>query len=192
MREVIKLGSILLLITAIAASVLAFSNSMTEGVIKDVEAAASNEARKEVLPQADNFNSIEEDKLSDIQQQNNKILEVYEGFAGEELVGYTIKTATPGYGGNVEVITGISVEGKITGIKVVKHQETPGLGANATGTDFQAQYIGKPVEKEVVVVKTAPTEDNEIQALTGATISSKAVTNGVNIARELFNSMLSK
>lgn len=178
MREIIKLGLVLLLITAISATILGLSNEITSGKIAEVEAKASQEARKEVLPDADNFEAL------DI-ETDSKVLEVYKSEAG-----YAIKTATAGYGGDVEVITGISKDGSITGVKVVKHEETPGLGANATGADFQNQYKGIKTEKEVIVVKTAPSNDNEIQALTGATITSNAVTNGVNIARRLFNEKL--
>ncbi|RKD33192.1 RnfABCDGE type electron transport complex subunit G [Thermohalobacter berrensis] len=192
MREIVKLGLILLLITSAAAVVLGLSNAATIGTIEAVEAKASEVARKEVLPEAENFKTLEEEKLNEILNGNEKVLEVYAGYKGENIVGYAIKTATPGYGGNVEVITGISTEGKITGIKVVKHQETPGLGANATSAEFQNQYKDMNTSKEITVVKTQPSNENEIQALTGATITSDAVTNGVNIARELFNNKLSK
>ncbi|MTI66707.1 MAG: RnfABCDGE type electron transport complex subunit G [Firmicutes bacterium] len=180
MREIIKLGLVLLLITAISATILGLSNGITSKKIEEVEAKASQEARKEVLPKADNFEPVDIDT-------DSKVLAVYKSDAG-----YAIKTATPGYGGNVEVITGISKDGAITGVKVVKHQETPGLGANATGSEFQNQYKGIKAKNEVLVVKTAPSKDNQIQALTGATITSDAVTKGVNIARTLFNEKLNK
>lgn len=193
MRDIVKLGLMLLLITSVAAVVLAMSNNVTSGVISEVEAQASDAARKEVLPQADNFKPLNKDLLNSIIGENNRILDIYTGYSEDDSeVGYAIKTATPGYGGDVEVITGISLDGKITGIKVVRHQETPGLGANATTPEFQEQFIDKSVENEVIVVKSNPGNDNEIQALTGATITSNAVTSGVNIAREIYNSKLSK
>lgn len=190
MREVIKLGLILLLITSVAAVVLGLSNSITEGVIEEVEGQASKEARMEALPQADSFKAIDEEKFNEIKSENDKVLEVYAGYSNDSIVGYAIKTATPGYGADVEVITGISIDDKITGVKVVSHQETPGLGANATSSEFQNQYKEKSTEKDIVVVKTAPSNANEIQALTGATITSDCVTSGVNIAKDIFNNML--
>lgn len=186
MREIIKLGLILLLITSVAAVVLGLSNSITEEKITEAEALTSEEARKEVLPEGETF---EDAKLK---IDNDKVLEVYVGLKDGNKVGYAIKTATPGYGANVEVITGISVDGKITGIKVVSHQETPGLGANATSSQFQDQFKEKDTDEEVVVVKSTPSNNNEVQALTGATITSRAVTNGVNTARDLFNKELNK
>lgn len=193
MREVIKLGLVLLIITSIAALVLAFSNDFTKDIIAEVEEKANNDARMEVMPQAKEFKPLDEEQLKKLQGDNNRIIEIYVGYSEDENIeGYTIKTATPGYGGDVLVITGISSEGKLTGMKIVSHQETPGLGANATKPDFQHQFQGKLVDSEITVVKSSPSNENEIQAITGATITSRAVTNGVNIAREIFNSMLSK
>jgi len=192
MREIIKLGLILLIITSIAAVVLAFSNDTTSVIIAEVEEKANDSARKEVLPQAQNFKPLDEDEFAIIFEENNKVLEIFRGYDNSEnLVGYTFKTATPGYGGNIQVISGISLEGKVTGMKVVSHQETPGLGANATKAEFQGQFTDKQIDKEIIVVKSKPSDESEIQALTGATITSKAVTNGVNVAREIFNTKLS-
>lgn len=184
MKEIIKLGLILLIITSVAALALGFTNMITIEKIEKAEAAVSEEARKEVLD-AEAFNVVDG-------FNNDTIIDVYEGVKGNDIIGYAITTATPAYGGNISVITGISKEGKITGIKVVKHNETPGLGANATSLDWQSQFKGKSTSEEVVVVKSAPSNDNEIQALTGATITSKAVSNGVNEARKLFNEKLNK
>lgn len=191
MREIIKLALILLLITSVAAVVLGLSNSVTEEVIEEVEAQLSNEARTGACPNAETFKPIDEEVFNQIIESNDKVMEVFAGYAGDEMVGYAIKTATPGYGANVEVITGISLDGKLTGIQVVKHQETPGLGANITGKGFQNQYTGKSAETNISVVKVPP-KDNEIQALSGATISSDAVTDGVNIAIDVFKNILSK
>jgi H+/Na+-translocating ferredoxin:NAD+ oxidoreductase subunit G len=193
MREVIKLGLVLLIITSIAAVVLAFSNDYTKDIIADVEEKVNNDARMEVLPQAKDFKPLDEQQFKKLQDENNKIIEIYVGYSeSENIAGYTIKTATPGYGGDVLVITGISSEGKLTGMKVVSHQETPGLGANSTKPDFQEQFEGKLVDSEITVVKSSPSSENEIQAITGATITSRAVTSGVNIAREIFYSEFSK
>lgn len=196
MREIIKLGLILLLICSVAAVVLGLTNSLTKDTIVEVEEQLSSEARKEVLQlsDTDRVESIDEEKLKSIQAEDDKVLEVYAGYAGDNLVGYAIKTVDgSGYGGNIEVITGISIDGDVIAIKVVTHQETPGLGANATGEGFQGQFAGKDTEKEIVRVKTAPAPDsNEIQALSGATITSDSVIRAVNTAREVFNNKLSK
>lgn len=193
MRDVIKLGIILLIITSVAAVVLGLANELTKDRIAMVEAEISEAARRDVLSMASTFEPVDEETFQDIIKGNNSILEVYQGYSNENnLVGYAIKTTTPGYSGNVEVITGISIEGKITGIKVVSHQETPGLGANATKPSFQNQYANKSTEQEIEVVKGVPSKENEIQALSGATVSANAVTDGVNAARKVFNDKLAK
>jgi electron transport complex protein RnfG len=192
MRDIVKLGLVLLLITTVAATVLAYSNEVTKDMIAKVEAKANDEARKEILPQADSFKAISEEKMNIIKGENERILDIYAGYSNDTLIGYTIKTKNiePGYGGDIEIMVGISLDGKVTGIKVVNHKETPGLGAIAATKEYQKQYENKDVSKELIVVKSEPVNDNEIQAITGATITSKAVTSGVNNAIEIFNTNL--
>lgn len=192
MREIVKLGLILFIITAIAASLLAFANEATSELIAQVQEQESNKARQEVLPSAENFISLDEIEFNSIVAENNKVKEVYIGKnSADDIVGYTIKTIASGYGGNIEVITGLSAEGQITGMKVVSHSETPGLGANSTKPEFQNQFVGKSTSSNIAVVKSAP-KDSEIQAISGATITSKAVSSGVNMALDIFNCKLAK
>ncbi len=87
-------------------------------------------------------------------------------------------------------MVGLSSAGKVTGIKILSHTETPGLGANAPLPKFSDQYKNKPIKEKLEVVKVAPSKDNQIQAITGATITSKAVTLGVNDAVDFYNSSL--
>lgn len=181
MKETIKLGFTLFLFTAISALILAYSNGVTAPEIAKVEEQIKTEARMEILPAADAFEAVEGVEGAK---------EVYKGTAGGETVGYTLSMVTSGYGGDVELAVGISNEGTVTGIKIIKHTETPGLGANATLPAFQDQYKGKSVSEVIEVVKTPPSADNEIQAITGATITSRAVTKAVNEAREIYTSAL--
>ncbi|KNF09469.1 electron transport complex protein, subunit G [Gottschalkia purinilytica] len=186
MKEITKLGIILLIITSIAGGLLAFANDITKPNIEKVQEKANNEARKEILPKAKEFKALEKDKLEKIMSSNKSVLEVFVGYdSSNKPVGYAIKTATSGYADLVEVITGISSDGKIEGMKVVSNSETPGLGANAANPEYQNQYKGKSAEKELEVVKSGASEE-QIQALTGATITSKAVTDGVNTAINAF------
>lgn len=192
MREIVKLGLILFIITAIAAALLGFANEVTSEIIAQVQEQESNKARQEVLPSAVNFVPLEESEFNEIASENNKVNEVYIGKdASDGLIGYTIKSIESGYGGDIEIITGISVEGQITGMKVVRHSETPGLGANSTKPEFQNQFLGKSSKSNISVVKSSP-KDSEIQAISGATITSKAVSNGVNTAIDVFNGKLAK
>ena len=99
-------------------------------------------------------------------------------------MGYVFETEGKGYGGSVNVMTGISTEGSITGVVILSHGETPGLGANAEKEEFRDQYK-QPVANNVggiQVVKYQTPSEGQIEAMTGATITSTAVTNAVNQA----------
>lgn len=189
MNETLKLGLILFIITVVSASILAISNDITSVKIAEAAKIADQLAKNEILPEGQTFKELDEGKTKEIQNENSQILEVYEGYNGDNLIGYTIKTKVKGYGGEMELMTGISVEGKITGIKILNHGETPGLGANATKLYFTDSFADKPVDNEITAVKE-PKEDNEVQALTSATITTNAVVDGVNIVREVYNSQL--
>jgi Na+-translocating ferredoxin:NAD+ oxidoreductase subunit G len=183
MKENLKLGGILLIITAIAGLLLGAAHSVTLEPIAKQEQMTKAAAMKVILPKADEFKA-KQVALEGI------IKEVNEGTASGKTAGYAIKVAPKGYGGAIEVMVGISTEGKVEGIKILSHSETPGLGANATQPKFSNQFAGKPISKELQVVKTAPSADNQVEAITGATITSKAVTNGVNEAVKFYNTKL--
>ncbi|AFS78013.1 electron transport complex protein, subunit G [Gottschalkia acidurici 9a] len=181
MNKIVKLGIILLIITSVAAGILSFLNEKTKVIIAKQQEEANNLARKEVLPNGKDFKELDKDKFNSAIEGTNLITEIYEGTDGSNVVGYTIKTTISGYSGPVVVMTGIGMEGKLEGVKIVSNTETPGLGANAATPEFQNQYKGKTTEENLAVVKVPPT-GNQIQALTGATITTKAVTDSVNEA----------
>ena len=190
-KVVAKLGLILFIISAVAATLLALTNYVTAGTIEDINEKANIEARQEVLPEASDFEAVDSEELNKIAKEielekPEELVEAFIGKNGSDPVGYTIKTAPgSGYDGTIEVLTGISVEGTLEGITILSHSETPGLGANSTLPKFRDQYQGLSAKEEVEVAKSAPS-GNEIQAISGATITSEAVTDGVNISVETF------
>ncbi len=101
-----------------------------------------------------------------------------------------IKTVSGGYGGDITAITGIYLDGKLAGIKVVSNSETPGLGTKIEEEDFSGSFIDKSAENELVAV-SAPSAENEVQLISGATISTNGVLSGVNGARDAFINYLS-
>ena len=106
-----------------------------------------------------------------------------------QTVGYVFETESKGYGGTVKVMTGISTQGNVTGVIVLSHSETPGLGANAEKESLRDQYKEQPVSNltgGIQVVKFQAPQEGEIQAMTGATITSNAVTSAVNQAIEAY------
>ncbi|MCB2289553.1 RnfABCDGE type electron transport complex subunit G [Clostridium sp. CS001] len=185
MKENIKLGLILLLITGIAGFLIGGAYEITKAPIEKQVIANKQAAMKEILPKADKFD------VSDVNiEGNEKIKEVNIGMAGTDIAGYAIKVSPKGYGGIIDIMVGISTEGKVSGIKILSHTETPGLGANAPKPEFSGQFKDKPIDNKLEVVKIAPTKETEIQAITGSTITSKAVTLGVNDAVDFYNSSL--
>lgn len=185
MKENIKLGLILLLITGIAGFLLGGAYEITKGPISEKVIADKQAAMKEILPAADKFDK------ADVNIEGNEIItEVNTGFKGDKIAGYAIKVAPKGYSGPIEIMVGLSIDGKVTGIKILSHTETPGLGANAPNPEFSGQFTDKPTKDKLVVVKIAPSKENQVQAITGATITSNAVTLGVNDAIDFYNSSL--
>jgi electron transport complex protein RnfG len=179
MKEIAKLGVILLIIGSVAAALLAMTYELTIDQILQQRLIKDQTARMEVFPGAETFEAAPEEVLNEIKSINPAIADVYQAMAAGEVKGYVIKTRPGGFGGSIDVVTGFNLEGEITGLRVGTHEETPGLGANITLPDFYTQFEGLNLNKKVGVNKVSP-GDNEIQAIAGATISSQAVTDGVN------------
>ena len=98
-----------------------------------------------------------------------------------------MRSKTKGYSGPISILAGFDIAtAKITAIKVLSQRETPGLGAKAKESFFQDRYKGKGRRRSPGGHQEAPAKENQIQAITASTITSKAVTKGVNAAREHF------
>ena len=112
----------------------------------------------------------------------------YQGLdASGRTAGYVFITESKGYGGAIKVMTGITSDAQVSGVVLLEQEETPGLGANAAQESFREQYVGPAPEDGFTVLKNGgASADNEVDALTGATISSKAVTEAVNQALTVF------
>lgn len=188
-KDMFKLGLNLLIISAVAALLLALTNSVTASTIAQRNEQANAEARKLVLESAQDFEEVKDAKTDN--SKGVEVSEIYEAKdASGNTVGYTLKVLPSGYGGTIELMVGIdSAKGQVSGINVVSNSETAGLGAKATNPEFSDQYKGKPLE-ELSVLKNGTPGDTEIKAISGATITSTAVTNGVDAAIEVYNNSL--
>lgn len=172
MKDTIKLGVILFIITAICAGLLGLVNSITSPIIKEKKEVAKQEAMRMLIKEAEEFEPVLEIKQDEVQ-------ELYIARANGEYLGAVAKVSPEGYGGAIELLVGVNNEGCVTGIQVLSHAETPGLGANILKESFNGQFIGK---KGVIEVVKGSAKEGEISAITGATITSRAVTQGVNQA----------
>ena len=170
----IVLCAVLLVISVIVAALLGFTNSITVNKIAENVEKEQLVAKQEVLSDASEF--------KDVNYSNGLVKAVYEAFDNNEnSVGWCVNVKPYGYGGEIDIIVGITSEYKLSGVKVVSNSETAGLGAKcSTDASFTEQFKNK--EMPLGVIKNGTAEDNEIVAITGATITSKAVTNGVNAA----------
>lgn len=190
MKEIFKTGVVLLIICFVAALSLAFTNEITKDKIAEQRMMANELAKKEVLPAAATFQDVDEDLLLELIESYSPIIEAYIGYNdSNEVVGIVFKSTPTAFGGAIEVVTGIELSGEVIGLRIGSHQETPGLGAKAADADFYAQYAGKSTESYIGVSKTAAS-GNDIQAITGATITSDAVTVGANASIDAFKMIM--
>lgn len=151
--------------------VLGIVNAVTAEKIAETEAAALKEAAMTVLPGAANLVPIEKEGITG-----------YIGYdAAENKVGYTFTNAARGYGGAVTAVVGIDLSGNITGVSVTAPDETPGLGANVQKDSFLSHFLGKPKGKFVI--------GGNVDGVTSATYSSRAVAEAVNMALDNFAAM---
>lgn len=157
----------LFIICFVIALGLSSLNSVTAPVIAKLTEEAKKEAMTAVLPDCD------------LQKATDN---VYVGTKDGKTVGYAVNVVTPeGYGGAIEMIIGFDSEFCMTGLEYISMSETPGLGTRAKEESFTAQFIGQPAK-----------EFSEIDALTGATVTSKAVNGAINQASALAKEVGSK
>ncbi|WP_139903477.1 RnfABCDGE type electron transport complex subunit G [Clostridium thermarum] len=179
MRENLKLGLILFIITALSGLSIGFVNDLTAETIAENKAISSSDLA-ELLPGATGKTVLE--VPSGDESEKTKVEEAFEVQGDSEVLGHIIKVTTTGFHGNIEMFVAISKEDKLSGIKVIGHSETPGLGAKIVEEKFRSGFVSKPVEKGISIVKGQASAENEVDAISGATVSSRAVGTGVNTA----------
>lgn len=176
MKELIKFGGLLLLITGVAAGLLAYVDSLTKPKIEEQKRSEGEEALSWVLPQA-------KEGVIVTRSAKGKVC-YYIGYAHKDttdLVGYAFLAKGTGYSSDIETMVGVDTSGVITGIRILSQKETPGLGSHIlevkpgeTEPWFQRQFKEKRAD-QVAVEK----DGGELNSVTGATISSRTVTNSI-------------
>lgn len=175
-KEILIPTATLFLICLVITAALGVTNYFTVGRIAALEKKAQAEAMNLLLP-ADEYAPIE-DGIS------------YCAVKESETIGYIFTTVEKGYGGEIKVMTAVGIDGAVNAVTVLSAgDETPGLGQNVTKKAFLDRYIGhfKGIE---VVKNNADSSLNQIDAVTGATISSKATTRAVNKALEMYENLV--
>lgn len=197
MKGMIKDALILFAITLIAGLMLGVVNDITKEPIAQQEQKAKNEACQNVFAAADSFEAQElvdsaqiEQVLADAGISGADIDELMAAKdASGALLGYVITvTDHEGYGGDIQFSMGITNEGTLNGISLLSISETAGLGMRA-GEVLVPQFSDKNVSR-FTYTKTGATADSEIDAISGATITTNAVVNGVNAGLAYFDKIL--
>lgn len=200
--HVLRISLTLLIITSVVAALLAGVNSITAQKIADMEKEKTQKAIAEVLPGETIFYDMVVDSRSFqlwLQETGRELPAIVTGgkdswdkrrtdcipliYTPPVRTGYAIEVRPTGFDGEITMMVGIDLEGRVVGISIISHTETAGLGAVAgadteKGRSFRGQFVGQ--SGELAVTKDGGTVD----AISGATITSRAVTEGVNAALE--------
>ncbi len=167
MKDLVRFPLILLIVCGLAAGSLAFVNAATKDQIAEYARLEKLDALKRVFPSADDFKETEPGKR-------------WDAMKGADKLGTVFLASTMGYSGTIEVIFGMDVAGAMTGARVIAQTETPGLGAKIATDKFLGQYAGKA--REQVALKKDDPAKGQIDAISAATISSRAVTRAIRAA----------
>ncbi len=184
MKYFLKLGFVLLIITSIASGILAYINSITSPMIEENQKKVQEEARKEVLPEAEYFaldslkvaqGKVDKNPLKMESSGNSNLFSYYRGLDSEKnIVGYTFEASLYGYSSDVKTMVGVSPDFIIKKIKIISQSETPGLGANCMKEDIQHRFFD--MNKEQLVVDK---DGGNIKSITGATITTRTIANSL-------------
>lgn len=191
MKTIVKNTLILLLITLIAGLALAFVYDLTKEPIARAEEEDKINAYRSVYPDAKDFTECTVDTYDFAPEGNVSVDEIKTALdsVGKPVGWVMTITSGSGYVGNITIALGISDNGTLQGMTVISMSETPGLGAKCTSEDFQGQFAG--INASVIkAVKGGKSEDDEVDAISGATFTTNAVLEAVNAGISLANSHL--
>lgn len=199
MGKIIKDAMILFAITLVAGVLLGLVYDVTKAPIAEQNELAKQKAYKAVVADAENFKSIDY-TIEDANQliaadfAADEVSDIVAGVKGGEIVGYAITVvAHDGYAGDIKFSVGVSTTGEYLGTSVLSIGETAGLGMRVkTDPSFLNQFKNKTVEKfNLVKDGTGSTSDDKIDSIGGSTVTSKAVTDGINAALKVYKDLMS-
>ena len=195
-KKIVHDALILTAFTLVLGLILAVVYGITKAPIDAANLEAKQEAYKAVFDDAASFETQEydEDAANSMVSEagyNDTINDVESALdANGETLGYVITvTAKDGSQGSITFSVGIQNDGTVNGYSITDISETPGLGMKAEEEDFYSQFQNKKVD-QFTVVKQTPSSDDQIEAITGSTITSKAMANGCNAAIYYFQNAL--
>ena len=181
---ILKVAGTLTAICLVVAALLGGVNAVTANRIEAINLANTEASLKAVAQTADEFSeaALTDAMAAAASAQGAKVTEAYEVKLSGERIGYAFKMVASGSQGNIEMIVGVDADNAVTGVSIVSNKETAGIGSKVmdnnalpSGVKVLDQFIGKSGAGSLVVGKT-------VDAISGATVSSKGVTKGVNAA----------
>ena len=182
-KYIIKLTVTLFATCVVVAGLLGLVNMVTEGPIADINKANTEAAMKAVVSDPDNTSFSEALEITDgmtaaASSAGASVTEAYEVQVGGAPAGYALKIVSSGSQGNIEMMVGVDGEGTVTGVSIVKNSETSGIGSRVMENENGVldQFIGKSAADGTLAV------GSNVDAISGATVSSRGVTTGVNAA----------
>lgn len=163
----------LFIICLVATLLLGLTNSVTAPIIADLAEETERKSRQVVFAEAANFGEavVSEDGTSVVAALDEN----------GSVIGHVVVNTAKGYGGDISVMTGVDADGEVTGVNILSHAETAGLGAKAAEQSFRDRFVGLV---QGITVSKDKAGENSIDAITGATITSRAVADAVNAAIE--------
>ncbi len=183
MKTLVKESLILFAIASVAASLLGVVYNITKPIIDENFAIAQQNAMQKVVPSATDFKEVKNLNI----ENSIKGLNVAYNTSGD-IVGYVVSSSPSGYGGQIDMMVGFDTNANINHIDVIRHSETPGLGALITTDSFKSQFDNK--SGELYVTKSTTPSEQEISAITSSTITTRAVVNGTNDATNLITNYI--
>jgi len=180
-RELVQPSLVLFLTGLIITAILAVVYGITNPIITDSKAREQADSLRRALPAADAFDAARDAGMlaADGFTVPDTVATVFRGTTGGKFAGYAVVVEPKGYGGKMNLIAGIDADGAVVSVLLVSQNETPGLGSRAAEPAFLGQFAGLLTTDGPAVVKKASDRKGDIQALTGATVTSRAVTRGV-------------
>lgn len=180
MKEMVKLISVLTIICVLSGSMLAFVNDLTKDRIMDLRVEKEMGVLKEVMPQFDNKPAIN----TLIITENNTEYTFFVARLQNAYSGVAFKTASQkGFGGEVAVMVGLNADGSIKAVKIMDNKESPEQSKGIQSDGFTQQFIAKSIENTVWKLKK---DKGDIDGVTQATISSRAVMDAIDIGRDVY------
>ena len=191
-KYILKLSITLLVICLVVALALGFVNGITADKIAALQEQAKQESLQAVFPDA-TFNEVEigDEQLAVATEYGVELMYIYEVADGS---GYAIEVGPAGFSGTIDMIVGINADGSVAGISVISNTETAGIGTNVcsdkpnrNGVGVLSQFIGLTATADNPF--TVNSGSNRVDAISGATVTTKAITTGVNAASVIFGTL---